>query len=145
VNTTNIALAIIIGAVAARNAGANGLPMIERDSASVDCGGLGMTSDKTRTLVEENALLRERLEAAEEALEQIEAWGDAYPTGIFPEPDWARARALLEGGGMTLDRVAAGCMRRAIQGAARIAREALAALRETEPQPPTGDGDDGSA
>jgi hypothetical protein len=82
------------------------------------------------------AQLTARAEAAEaalaemeEALRQIEQWGEAYPLDIFPEPDWKRAHALLEAGGMTLDSVSAGAMRRVIVGCAQIARAALATTK----------------
>lgn len=72
-------------------------------------------------------IMQERIDDLEEALRRIEQWGEAYPLDIFPEPDWQRARNLLENGGMTLDRVAAGSMRRVASGVAKIARNALGA------------------
>ena len=60
-----------------------------------------------------------------EALEQIDQWSQAYPLNIFPEPDWVKARQLLEAGGMTLDSVSAGAIRRVVDGVGKIAREAL--------------------
>jgi hypothetical protein len=67
----------------------------------------------------------ERAEALEEALQRIVSWADAYPTDIFPEPDWKKAATLLKAGGMTLDSVSAGCMRHVVEGVGKIAREAL--------------------
>lgn len=60
-----------------------------------------------------------------EALERIEAWADAYPLDIFPEPDLKLARALLAAGGITLDAVSASMARHVIEGVGKIARNAL--------------------
>lgn len=67
----------------------------------------------------------DRIEELEDALRSIEAWGDAYPRDIFLRPDLKKARELLTAGGMTLDAVAADCMRHVAEGVAKIAREAL--------------------
>jgi hypothetical protein len=69
--------------------------------------------------------LRDRLDRYEDALQRIVQWSEAYPLDIFPEPDWKSARKLLEAGGITLDAVAASCMRRVVEGVGRIAKEAL--------------------
>ena len=42
-----------------------------------------------------------------EKLERLRRWCEAYPLDIFPEPDFAKARELLEAGGMTLDAISA--------------------------------------
>ena len=65
----------------------------------------------------------ERIEQLEETLERIRQWTLAYPLDIFPEPDWKKARALLEAGGMTLDSVSAGASRRVVNGIAKIIEE----------------------
>ncbi len=49
-----------------------------------------------------------------ETMEQIESWSKAYPTDVFPEPDLAKARELLEAGGMSLDSLSASAMRHVI-------------------------------
>jgi hypothetical protein len=67
----------------------------------------------------------DRITELEIALAHIVQWGEAYPLDIFPEPDWVRARRLLEAGGMTLDSVSAGAMRRVARGVSEIARKAL--------------------
>jgi hypothetical protein len=67
----------------------------------------------------------DRVETLEEALQSIVSWSEAYPLDIFPKPDWAKARDLLEAGGITLDAVSAHCMRHVIEGVGNIAREAL--------------------
>jgi DNA-binding GntR family transcriptional regulator len=64
----------------------------------------------------------ERLRAA---LEQVQQWTEAYPLDIFPEPNWREARRLLEAGGMTLDSVSAGAMRRVVDGIGKITSAAL--------------------
>lgn len=71
--------------------------------------------------------MTEDLEVARltEALEQIDQWARAYPVSVFPEPDWVKARQLLEAGGMTLDSVSAGAIRRVVSGVGKIAQEAL--------------------
>jgi hypothetical protein len=60
-----------------------------------------------------------------EALEQIAEWARAYPLTVFPEPDFVKARALLEAGGITLDAVSASNMRHVVTEVAAIARRAL--------------------
>ena len=62
----------------------------------------------------------------EEALQRIVQWSEAHPLTVFAEPDYAKARALLEAGGMTLDSISADCMRHVVVGVGQIAREALA-------------------
>lgn len=64
-------------------------------------------------------------ELYEEALHGIVRWSDAYPLDIFPVPDMAKARALLEAGGITLDSVSAYCMRHVVEGVGKIAVAAL--------------------
>lgn len=61
----------------------------------------------------------------EEALQQIAAWSDAYPPAIFPSPDLAKARELLEAGGLTLDAISAHAMRHVIEGVGKLAKAAL--------------------
>jgi hypothetical protein len=71
----------------------------------------------------------ERFEAENDqlraALYQIAQWSRAYPLSVFPEPDLARARELLEAGGITLDAVSASAIRHAVKGAGDIAARAL--------------------
>jgi hypothetical protein len=66
-----------------------------------------------------------RIEELEAALQRIVQWSEAYPLDIFPEPDWKKARSLLEAGGITLDAVSAHCMRHVIEGVGKIAGAAL--------------------
>lgn len=81
----------------------------------------------------------ERAEIMEDALQHIEQWAHAYPTDIFRKPDLEKARKLLEAGGMTLDGVAADCMRHVATGCANIARAALAKANGAKPTPDTPD------
>jgi hypothetical protein len=73
----------------------------------------------------EEALQRNRLDRYEEALQRIVSWSEAYPLDIFPEPDLKKAHELLQAGGITLDAISAHCMRHAVEGVGKIAREAL--------------------
>ena len=66
-----------------------------------------------------------RAEKYEEALERIVQWSEAYPLDIFPEPDFKQAAELLNAGGITLDAIAASCMRHVVEGVGKIARAAL--------------------
>ena len=66
-----------------------------------------------------------RAEKYEEALERIVQWSEAYPLDIFPEPDFKQAAELLNAGGITLDAIAASCMRRVVEGVGKIASDAL--------------------
>lgn len=65
-----------------------------------------------------------KIEALEDALTRIEQWTLAYPLSVFPEPDWKKARTVLEEHGMTLDSISAGAMRRVVEGIAEIIEEA---------------------
>jgi len=78
----------------------------------------------------ELAEAREAAERLEDALEDIRQWADAYPTDIFPEPDFQRAHAVLTAAGMTLDAISAAVMRRAVERIGKIARAALAPRTE---------------
>ena len=80
----------------------------------------------TRALVDEtNEATQDRIDDLEEALQRIADWSDAYPIEVFPEPDWPKARALLEAGGVTLDSVSADCMRHCVEGVGKIAKGVL--------------------
>ncbi len=71
-----------------------------------------------RRLLAENENLRD-------ALVTIVRWSDAYPLDVFPEPDFEKARQLLQNGGMTLDAISASNMRHVVEGIGRITKEAL--------------------
>jgi hypothetical protein len=72
-----------------------------------------------------NDALRARVAALEAALEDFVKWSEAYPTSIFVEPDYAKAHALLQAGGMTLDALSAATLRLATQEMGKRARAAL--------------------
>lgn len=72
--------------------------------------------------------LTTRSHELKEALQHISAWSRAYPLSVFPEPTqeyYARAHKVLTENGMTVDRISAAAMRHAIEGAGKIADEAL--------------------
>jgi hypothetical protein len=71
--------------------------------------------------------MTEREEIMAEALHRIVQWSEAYPLDIFPEPDWVKAHALLQAGGITLDAISASNMRHVIESVGKIARKALEA------------------
>jgi hypothetical protein len=73
----------------------------------------------------EEPAMTEREERLEAALERIVQWSEAYPLANFPEPDWKKARRLLEIGGISIDAVAASCYRHVVKGVGKIAREGL--------------------
>lgn len=66
-------------------------------------------------------------EAAQEALEQILAWAEAYPIEVFPEPDWKRSAEVLKAAGLSLDRISASNMRHVITRVAELARATVKA------------------
>ena len=70
-----------------------------------------------------------------EALEDFVKWSEAYPTTIFVEPDYEKAHALLQAGGMTLDAISAGVMREATREIGKRARAVLAAEPASEDKP----------
>ena len=72
--------------------------------------------------------MSEREERLEEALQRIAQWADAYPLAVFPEVDQAyyrKAAEVLAENGMTIDRLSANAMRHVIEGAGKIAKDAL--------------------
>jgi hypothetical protein len=77
----------------------------------------------------------ERIEQLQDALQRIADWADAYSLDVFPEPDdayWQRAHEVLKADGMTLDRLAADCMRHCMKGVGRIARAQLPSVKMEE-------------
>jgi len=72
--------------------------------------------------------MTDREERLIEALHRIRQWADAYPEAIFPKPSdlyLQRANEVLQQHGMSIDRIAADCMRHVIQGVGKIVREVL--------------------
>lgn len=74
--------------------------------------------------------LTEKIERADDELRIIENWAKAYPLEVFPEPDFKKAHALLQAGGMTLDAISASNMRHVVKTVSEIAARARAALAE---------------
>jgi hypothetical protein len=77
--------------------------------------------------------LSDRIDELEDALHKIMQWSEAYPLKVFPEPDWEKARELLEAGGITMDAVSAHCMRHVVEGVGNIARSALSSADRGTP------------
>jgi hypothetical protein len=67
--------------------------------------------------------LRIEIERLTNTLAQIQAWCDAYPLKMFPQPDFAKAARVLKENGMTLDAISASSMRHVLDGIRRIIRE----------------------
>ena len=67
----------------------------------------------------------ERVDELEEALHQIHQWAKAYPLDVFPEPDFKKAREVLEAAGMTLDAISASNMRHVITQVEKICADVL--------------------
>jgi len=65
------------------------------------------------------------LEKLQEAMDKIWTWIDAYPLDIFPEPDFKKAREVLEQHGMTLDAISASNMRHVLRGIKKIIVEVI--------------------
>ena len=65
------------------------------------------------------------LEIAMTALHEIQNWADAYPLEVFPEPNFAEVKRLLEAGGISVGSVSASNMRHVINGVKNIILEAL--------------------
>ena len=65
--------------------------------------------------------LEDRVEALEHTLHQIKNWCNAYPVGVFHEPDWTEVKEKL--GSMLLTQVSASNMRDVAEGISRIIEE----------------------
>ena len=89
------------------NSEANICPVCKSDDM-IECLSVAERVDKVAERLvkaeKENAELREKIQ-------EVKAWCEGYPVDIFPEPDLAKAKELLEQGGITLDSVSAYCMR----------------------------------
>ena len=62
----------------------------------------------------------DRIDELERALRQLRTWAEAYPIGVFPEPDFTKAAAVLKGNDMTLDAISASNMRHILTGVISI-------------------------
>jgi hypothetical protein len=81
--------------------------------------------------------LRSDLEKAIEALEHIKQWSEAYPLAVFQEPDFAKAREVLEANGMTLDAISASNMRHVLSRIGPLVSHVLSQLENSKPPPAT--------
>jgi hypothetical protein len=100
-------------------------------------GDRSVTLANLRALLKDNDSNLDYLATTLVALHEIVQWSNAYPLSVFPEPDLAKARELLEAGGMTLGSVSAHCMRHVITGVGEIARKALSQAPPDPPSPST--------
>ena len=72
--------------------------------------------------------LNAELETVEDKLQKIQRWSEAYPEGVFPEPDWKHVAGLL--GDTLLTQCSGAYMRRVFNGVRDILNEDTAdALR----------------
>lgn len=62
-----------------------------------------------------------------DVLEALEAWANAYPVSVFPEPDFGKAREALKSAGISLDAISASNMRYVINGVRELVKNGLAA------------------
>ena len=79
----------------------------------LDCGDKDWMADKHCSAA---PVVQGMVMVPQEVIEKIEQWSRAYPTDIFPEPDFEKVREALEGSGITLDSVSASNMRHVITG-----------------------------
>jgi len=73
-----------------------------------------------RALLARDKRAAEKIEDLEDILHRIKQWCEAYPIGIFPEPDFKRAHELLTAGGITLDAISASNMRHVVTQIAKM-------------------------
>lgn len=86
--------------------------------------------DRTRAaLVETEA----RAEKAEDALEQIRQWCDAYPADIFTDQDLKLANEVLAAAGISMSGMHGQWARRIVSGIGDIARSVLPPPQEENP------------
>jgi len=79
--------------------------------------------------------LRAENELLQETLDNLVKWSEAYPTTIFPEPDYEKARELLKASGITLDAVSASVIRHALANIIRRQLQLPFARMDPEPRP----------
>ena len=72
------------------------------------------------------------VDVAARAMEEITAMAKAYPTDVFPEPDWKLANEALARVGMSTAGISAAAMRHSTGVAAKIANVALRAIGRGE-------------
>ena len=60
-----------------------------------------------------------------EALREIIVWASAYPSAVFPEPDFDKARAALEAAGISMDALHGSWARHLMKGVLELARDGV--------------------
>jgi hypothetical protein len=90
--------------------------------ARVEISGMQAELQQAREELIKEQCENERLS---DAMLKIEAWSNAYPVDVFPEPDFERVQDLLKAGGQSLSCVSASNMRHVVKGVGEIARSAL--------------------
>jgi hypothetical protein len=96
---------------------------MELMAAKIEQSEMALLEARARVVILEDAAA-----SLEEALERIVSWSKAYPIAVFQEPtaaDFDRAAVAMKACGLTLDAIAASCMRHVVVGVGRIAVEAL--------------------
>ena len=66
----------------------------------------------------------------DDLFEQIKGWCEAYPIGVFPEPDFGKAHEVLKANGMTLDSISASNMKHVITQVQKMIDAAIRARGE---------------
>ena len=85
----------------------------EAEKYKWDIHSCGPTCTKVGCVAVREAVQAER-DFYDDLLHNIKSWSEAYPLSIFPEPDLAKAREVLQANGMTLDAISASNMRHVI-------------------------------
>ena len=84
-----------------------------------------------RALRSQVARLEEQIESAQDEIQGIINWTNAYPLDVFIEPEkevWGRANKILEENGISFTALNGSTMRHVINGVAEYAKKAYAAL-----------------
>src|SRR5262245_1947503 len=69
---------------------------------------------RLRRMIYVNVILEDENERRRETLHEIRPWANAYPLGVFPEPDMPKVARVLMEAGITLDCVSASILRHAL-------------------------------
>src|SRR5574340_1240862 len=99
-----------------------------RDDITSLRGEVVMRRTQNLQLMKQVESTQEVLKAAHAFAQRVHEWSKAYPLHTFPEPDVDRVRAVLEGGGLTIDCVSASNMRHVVETLDKEAAPLLALL-----------------
>jgi hypothetical protein len=66
----------------------------------------------------------------DDLFDNIKNWCEAYPTAVFPEPDFKKAHEVLKSQGMTLDAISAYTMKHVITQVQKMIDAAIRARGE---------------